>query len=397
MTASKVRADHEQLAQITQNFNREGENTRKALQNIKQKMEVLQGGHWVGKGATKFYNEMNNAVLPSLSRLVLALEQAGRITQKISGLMRQAEDEAAGIFRANGGGVGGAVATAGGTSSGSASGSGQASGDFAGATTGGASGGSASGGGSSGGSSSAAQQQNPLLARDPKELFQDQYLTDLSKSKIDGADSKALHDALTEFAKNPKGASDELLQRIADARGRPFNEIKAEYQRFLKLAEQRDVNGVGKDPIVPLNEKRFPDFMGSTTQMRYGKVVGDALGVDPVFGSMLNPTGGIVGPDNGLFDGDSTAVGLHGIVHDAAGYLYNYHNAGPGYDYLGLEQRDTSSPLSGQRAGLQYWRDKVGDDWRSRGLQGLAEVGIPRYDVANSWVSNTLNKVKSIF
>ncbi|MCK6591584.1 MAG: hypothetical protein L6Q76_28860, partial [Polyangiaceae bacterium] len=46
---------------------------------------------------------------------------------------------------------------------------------------------------------------------------------------------------------------------------------------------------------------------------------------------------------------------------DAGGYLYNYHNQGPGYDYLGQEGRDTSSPLSGQRSGISYWRDQLPD------------------------------------
>jgi hypothetical protein len=339
--------------------------------------------------------------------LVNALEQASRVTQKISQLMRQTEDEAAKVFRLDG--SGGAAVGAGGSTGASAGGSSSASGG--GSTAGGSSGGSggSAGGTSGGGSGSGAgggtpdwQQKNPLLARDPKGEFTDQYFDSLIGSKVAGADSKALHDALTEFAKNPRGADDALLQRIADARGRPLSEIKADYQKFLKVMDQRDANGVGKDPIVPLDEKRWPDFMGSTTQMRYGKVVGDAFGIDPVFGSMLNPTGGIVGPDNGIFDGDSTAVGYHGIVHDAAGYLYNYHNGvGPGYDYLGREQRDTGSPFSGQRAGIDYWRGKVGDDWRSAGSQTvMEEVVVPAvdtYNSAKSWVSDTFNRVKSIF
>ena len=49
----------------------------------------------------------------------------------------------------------------------------------------------------------------------------------------------------------------------------------------------------------------------------------------------------------------------HGVVHDAAGYLKNYHDAGPGYDYLGREGRDTSDPFVGQEAGIQYWLEKL--------------------------------------
>lgn len=205
---------------------------------------------------------------------------------------------------------------------------------------------------------------------------------------------------MRELTQNPRNPSEAVLQRIADARGRPLSEIKADHQKFLQLLAQQEASG--GEPIVPLNERRHENFMGSTTQLRYGRIVGDAFGVDPVFGSMLNPTGGIVGPDNGMFDGDSTAVGLHGIVHDAAGYLYNYHNrVGPGYDYLGREGRDTGSPYSGQRAGIQYWRDRVGDDWRSAASQRVMEdVVVPAmdtYNSARSWVSDRFNRVRSIF
>lgn len=101
--------------------------------------------------------------------------------------------------------------------------------------------------------------------------------------------------------------------------------------------------------------------MGSTSQLRYGQVAGDALGMDAVFGALLNPTGGLVGPGNAAVDGNDSALGYPGAVHDAGGYLYNYHNQGPGYDYLGAEGRDTSSPLSGQRSGISYWRDHLPD------------------------------------
>jgi WXG100 family type VII secretion target len=99
MTAPKVRSDHEALKQIAQSFAARSESTAKATQNVKAKLGVLQGGDWVGKGATKFYNEMNSAVMPSLNRLSAALAQAAMVTGKISVLMREAEREAAGVFR----------------------------------------------------------------------------------------------------------------------------------------------------------------------------------------------------------------------------------------------------------------------------------------------------------
>jgi hypothetical protein len=149
------------------------------------------------------------------------------------------------------------------------------------------------------------------------------------------------------------------LARIAQLRGRPLDEIRAEYQRFQEIRAQRDAAVAGGAEPIPDLSDWHASFMGSNTQLRYGQVVGDAFGVDPVFGAMLNPTGGIVGPGNKGLPGDDTPLGYHGVVHDAAGYLYNYHGAGPGYNYLGVEPFPTSNPLTGQVSGVAYWTGVV--------------------------------------
>jgi hypothetical protein len=40
--------------------------------------------------------------------------------------------------------------------------------------------------------------------------------------------------------------------------------------------------------------------------------------------------------------------------------LYNFHDLGPGYDYLGQEgHRDPGNPLVGQQSGVRYWNEKL--------------------------------------
>ena len=100
--------------------------------------------------------------------------------------------------------------------------------------------------------------------------------------------------------------------------------------------------------------------MGSNWQLRYGKVVGDHFGFDPVFGALLNPTGGLVGPGNKGLAPDGAlmpeAVAYHGAYHDAMGYLYNYHNYCPGYNYMHSPVGfSTSNPLAGQSTGVAQW------------------------------------------
>jgi hypothetical protein len=84
------------------------------------------------------------------------------------------------------------------------------------------------------------------------------------------------------------------------------------------------------------------------------------LEIDPIFGALLNPTGGIVGPGNkSLLSGRCyDPIVMHGIVHDAGGYLYNYHKFGPGYNYLKTKLTifPTKSPLSSQIYGFYYWK-----------------------------------------
>lgn len=234
-------------------------------------------------------------------------------------------------------------------------------------------------------------------------LFTDAYLKTLVGKEWQGANSKELADAMRTLWEHRHDPNDpaalDALQKIADARGVPLESIQNDWVKYqAALAEQERIAAAkGLDPSPALNEFLHPDFMGSTSQLRYGQVVGDAMGMDPVFGSLLNPTGGLVGPGNGAVDGNDSALGYHGAVHDAGGYMYNYHDQGPGYDYLGLEGRDTGSPLTGQRAGISYWRDqlpdrnvptKVGDAVGD----GVMEVVVGGIDAA----SNAWDKAKDV-
>ena len=112
------------------------------------------------------------------------------------------------------------------------------------------------------------------------------------------------------------------------------------------------------DSIV-LNNDSTSMFRGSLDHLLFGKIVGDALGLHPVFGAMLNPTGGICGPDNSNIFlraiGKIPMMRRHSIVHDAAGYLRLYHGVGPGYLYFKTgEIRGRGVPTNGHEHAWQY-------------------------------------------
>ena len=107
MSAPRVRTDYEQLNQVAQNFAAASDAATTTLQSLQQNLQVLEGGDWIGQGARAFYQEMSQAVLPTMKRLVNALQSAQQTTQAISREMKQAEDAAAAVLRGSGSGQAG--------------------------------------------------------------------------------------------------------------------------------------------------------------------------------------------------------------------------------------------------------------------------------------------------
>ncbi len=98
MSAPKVRSDYEQLRSVQKAFSSQADALQGMNQNVKACMSTLEGRDWIGKGAQAFYKEMNDQVLPTLQRLQRAMAEGARVTQQISQIMKEAEDEASGCF-----------------------------------------------------------------------------------------------------------------------------------------------------------------------------------------------------------------------------------------------------------------------------------------------------------
>jgi uncharacterized protein YukE len=190
----------------------------------------------------------------------------------------------------------------------------------------------------------------------------------------------------------PYAMTAELEQRLyalATARGISPEKAMVEYAKFVQL-----LNGNVPDLITRL------DYWGDVQQLRFGKVVGDTLGIDAVFGSLLSPSGGLVGPgDSALHDvivgvferaNASDAILYHGVYHDAAGYLLREHGVGPGYEYIlpgivdsGLDAKLPLSvqlllrrrpELNGQETGIAYWLLKMQAENAKSAVAAVSDV-----------------------
>ena len=93
MAAAKIRANHDEMKGVSATFSQESDAMNAMMENLRSNMDTLEGGDWVGKGATKCYQEMHGKVLPALKRLSLALGEGAKITTAISNVMRKAEKE----------------------------------------------------------------------------------------------------------------------------------------------------------------------------------------------------------------------------------------------------------------------------------------------------------------
>ena len=229
----------------------------------------------------------------------------------------------------------------------------------------------------------------------------------LIDSTFVGGNSEKLKVSMTALQNGASGAAmQKALTTIETVRGLPAGAGLTQYKKTIakqkarvayyvamKKKKKKKVNLKKDHPSPNLDTSKHGEFMGSNAQLRFGKILGDVFGLDAVFGSLISPSGGMAGPGNERipFIEDGGAVATHGAVHDAAGYLYNCHGIGPGYDYLQSEVgSDPSNPLAGQ-TNIKWWIKEYKKRGKSVGrfeklLNSKAYIGAAfakRYKVLN--------------
>ncbi|CAH3131784.1 unnamed protein product [Porites lobata] len=193
--------------------------------------------------------------------------------------------------------------------------------------------------------------------------------------------------SLVEVGKGLSPDAESSLKEIIKIRKkrRPgFYETKmmADYKKLLFFRGQREEMETNieeqqcfqciRNARKPLSVLRGDDwYWGTKQQLRCGEIIADTLGgLDPVFGILLYPAGGrteLANPNNKHFritgkeQEEIEAILYHTATHDACGYLNEYHQIGPGYNYLGtrLTVVPTCFPQSGRLAALMFWKKLI--------------------------------------
>jgi WXG100 family type VII secretion target len=90
-----VSIHYQTMAQIANTFDAEARRVQEVANTVENHLSTLKSGGWIADAATRFYDEMDNEICPSLERLQAALVAAGDVSRTIIQIMKQAEEEAA--------------------------------------------------------------------------------------------------------------------------------------------------------------------------------------------------------------------------------------------------------------------------------------------------------------
>ena len=96
----KVLLNYDELRTAVKKFRNEGEDIVQMHSTMRDRVHDLYKD-WVGEGADKFFREMENDLLPALSRLANALFYAQDVLQKIIKTIQTFDEDTAGYFRAD--------------------------------------------------------------------------------------------------------------------------------------------------------------------------------------------------------------------------------------------------------------------------------------------------------
>ena len=94
MPAIKIQVEFDEMGQIAKTFQQHADDIGGAHNRIRGAQDTLEGGDWIGQGAKKFQGEMESSINPSLQGLQQVMEEASRVTNDISKVMHEAEEDA---------------------------------------------------------------------------------------------------------------------------------------------------------------------------------------------------------------------------------------------------------------------------------------------------------------
>jgi WXG100 family type VII secretion target len=100
MPSILVKIIWDDVAKASKQFSQQQSEIAKVNRKLKAAKDDLHSGKgWVGKGATKFFQEFDQDIMPSMTRLEKALGSAERVAKQVEKTMKDAESQWTNIFK----------------------------------------------------------------------------------------------------------------------------------------------------------------------------------------------------------------------------------------------------------------------------------------------------------
>ncbi len=93
-----IQADYAMLEEIAACFQQQSDLVAQMHQIANQCLVALESGGWRGRGASAFFQEMQDLVLPSLKRLIQSFHSANSAIEQLSQTFKNAEEESGKLF-----------------------------------------------------------------------------------------------------------------------------------------------------------------------------------------------------------------------------------------------------------------------------------------------------------
>ena len=94
MAADIISANYELLGAVSRQFDQQAQVAKQVLTQLNGQLATLKGGGWMATAADKFFQSMDDEVMPGMLRLHQALMAASEKSKQLVELYKQAEQDA---------------------------------------------------------------------------------------------------------------------------------------------------------------------------------------------------------------------------------------------------------------------------------------------------------------
>ena len=260
MSADAIRAKYDELHDVANALEALAERAEQVEKNISQARQDL-SGEWVGFGADRFFDEIDNDIIPALGKLGAALHSASTTTTLISEKLLDTETTGAALIRGLNGAAQGTNPNSPWGDAGTPMGTSAPGNGAAGAADGSVI--------NSDGTVDIKAIDNNALEIYKKEGDIYPYMDEFAQLDENGnryevpvKDEAALNQRMEELmqavAQDPNHQPpDAMLREMAELRGVEFEDFKQDYQEFKSLLAHANTNY----DYLALDTDRHPDFL----------------------------------------------------------------------------------------------------------------------------------------